>query len=91
MCEVNGPYSLQWYKLKDGLNESKDPETEKNRITFVIPSVTEKDDGIYVCQIGRHILKYVANDTIVVKSQGTVMISVSVCFLSKCGFKNRKA
>jgi hypothetical protein len=44
-----------------------------NKITFVIPSVTYKDDGIYVCEIKRFIVGYVANDTIVVQSQGTRM------------------
>ena len=78
LCEVYGQYGIRWYKV--GLDEDLMTDEEMvskknvNSLTIVIPRVTEKDDGIYVCEIQRFIVKYIANNTIVVKSQGTVKI-----------------
>ena len=74
VCEVYGPYGLKWYKvgLDMNLNAVEEQIDKKvNKKTLVIPRVTYKDDGIYVCEIKRFIVNYVANNTIVVKSQGT--------------------
>lgn len=71
MCDVSKNYFVRWYKV--GVDEVKDVDGAiVQRKTFVIPSVTEKDDGIYVCEIKRFIVEYVANATIIIKSQGTV-------------------
>lgn len=85
MCEVYRHYSLRWYKVgsNDGGLNAKILRTETiNSITFVIPNVTEHDDGIYVCEVRRFIVGYVANATIAVKSQGTVFIRQTLIFFN---------
>ena len=59
---------MKWHKIgfTGDLNVS-----HSYKVKYVIPSVTEKDDGKYMCEIQRAIVSYTANSTIVVKSQGT--------------------
>ena len=65
-------YDTKWYKVgTDGkLNVEEEHKKHMIKRTFVIPSVTEKDDGVYMCEIKRATVNHKANNTIVVKSQG---------------------
>lgn len=68
-CEVDGDYMMKWYKIGFAKHLSV---SHSYKVTYVIPSVTGKDDGKYMCEIKRAIVNYTANSRIiVVMSQGT--------------------
>ncbi|XP_028408434.1 fibroblast growth factor receptor 3-like [Dendronephthya gigantea] len=71
VCEVYGSYVVRWYKVGSGELRGIESTSDKNVIKreLRIQNVTKENDGIYLCEIMRFIVKYIANDTVVVKSQ----------------------
>ena len=79
---------MKWHKIgfARDLNVS-----HSYKVKYVIPSVTEKDDGKYMCEIQRAIVSYTANNTIVVKSQGTQNVMfIRIQRLTKTGVVPRQ-
>ena len=77
VCEVDGPYNMYWYK--DVVMPGKEPNCITKRIanykkqcTLEIKDFSKEDEALYICQVTRPLVNWVATDEVRLTMKGNV-------------------